>query len=343
MNEKNSLQIVLEKIELLAGEEVRGKIIINSTLDQADAPVIRFVGKERTHFAYNQERSPQSLNLTQEILRHTMRYSGKNTIFQASFTLGDEEKISQGQRTFPFNYKIPTSAPPSIKFKSNAFISYYIEASFADKKEAKSFYVVDPPVTLEIGRTTQSRDQSDTVSCCGCYNSGQVKFRATFQQSVYEPRGKVNVVVDVDNTKSTWAINRIRAVGLCQVLVKSTMGAKLFRHITGEGSFTKRIEAGQKARGVPISFELNCPPNWYPVKTKYIWLRQFILVEVYTEDRCCSSLIKTIEFEIQMKPVVKYSNPSEPRRANNLTPPVAKDQGVNGPNEMIKPMMPNKL
>ena len=164
MENKDKVQIFIEKDEFYPGDTIEGKVILPTKQPGITYAYMKFTGRENTFFFYIpnpdnpiwcwsfQESSGYASNSSSHFARDRARNAyGKHTIFEEEVPLiEDENATSDAGVTFTFKFKIPSSAPPSTHYLDHAKIRYFMEVEYKGEIVAgKTFYIANNPSSLD--------------------------------------------------------------------------------------------------------------------------------------------------------------------------------------------------
>lgn len=190
--------------------------------------------------------------------------------------------LDPGTYTYPFSFQLPTHVPPSFSRKVNDdfaellyYVKTYVDGSNGERVVMhKNFLTVIRPMPISQYNMAAPYNQfkSFDLTCCCCCNKGKVSLTMMMSRTLIAiDRDEVEVICDVDNTLGEEPVEKMHLRLTNDVTYRVENLAERGQIVVGTGTFTQRVEAGQRGR---MSGKMQIQKNGLPtIKTPNVEIR----------------------------------------------------------------------
>jgi len=227
---------------------------------------LKFKGKEVAHVVQEYQTTIDTENGPITVSDYR-KGSDKHKIINQSQVIHSWEKLSPSRFSFPFSFLIPQNGIPGSFYQQGPFYLAFIE--YQVKVFLKPFCNRDPKLKykqpliiketfLANPRNTLIRETT-VLKTCGCFQRGSNTLKAIFTKNSYSHEEKVEVLVELDHSKTKLKPDQIKFY-LVQMLSVRASGESQFRsekRVKIKQAFAeKTIDPEVRAR----SLSLTLPP-----------------------------------------------------------------------------------
>lgn len=248
------LAVQLESRNIQAGGEITGVIHFHvKNPMRVESLGLKFSGKETCSWSVSSTSTSSDGSSTTT----TSYFEGKSYIVKQLFPLFvfQDSQVAAGDYSFPFQLNTPETLPGSFHYEFNgdkADIKYslsgYLASSSAKVEKSKAEVGVTRRMTESIVSLQES--VSAQVSTLCCLRQGAVSLNVKISKSAYVAGEACNLIVEVDNSRSSLDVRGVHATVFRTVRLRSNEGVPLVMKVpVNEGTAHRRVPAKQVFSG----------------------------------------------------------------------------------------------
>jgi hypothetical protein len=268
-----------DKSAYFGGETVTGRIYLNLFLPYPGNQLfLKLKGREAVHFVQQRAENYHVQENGQRVMKTRYideLFEEKHDVVKMTVPMYTWATLLPGQYTIPFSFMLPGNLPSSFHQEGHRYlanVSYRLEAilepSFKSEPRLKSkqpFVVRQPVKNAAQGHAAEITTQ---LTACCCCSKGANTLSAQFEKNYYAPGETAQVVMKLDNTKSSSDNTRI-AFTLKQKLNLTARGRHENKVLTKVQRDLQGIKAGSASDSNFIA--INLPAfqggDYYKTKT----------------------------------------------------------------------------
>lgn len=177
--------------------------------------------------------------------------------------------LEPGQYSFPFSFKLPLYIPGTfhhIEHRLKASVTYTIEAYLDAKGDVfpkinyKSRFTVREAPEIKGGDNYKLTAFGSVKTCGCCKDYGTVRVTASLDKNIYVPGNTVKVLVEVDNSQSSAAVDSVSFQLRQFITIKALSKTEFRSHVVAQATNSAKIQAKQGLTAVEFTFTLPKSP-----------------------------------------------------------------------------------
>ncbi|OMJ75251.1 hypothetical protein SteCoe_25648 [Stentor coeruleus] len=258
-NIQGGIHVHLDNFSTTFGEEVNGTIYIHLEKEIGPSTLLfEFKGKEIS--SWSESRSNYGSRRHKSKVVH---YKETKNIFSFEKEIHRfEDRISIGNFSVPFTFKLPSSGPGSLNYNyydTNGIIQYKIVAKLLGSagENYKGWAKIDLSEPSVIPNKDESSSSEGRISSWCCVDKGNCKINVTHPESIFTRTSRPRFTIDVDATNSKIDITEVYAKLVGILSLKANDNRDLIAKDIVRETNTIRIPAGGVMNGIVIDLDLN--------------------------------------------------------------------------------------